>query len=590
VLRLEDRLTPSANDITGLQQNINNIIVIYQENWSFDSLYGFFPGANGIANATDQNGNLLVPQVDKNGVPLTSVPQPLGPDGNPDPRFPSSLPPNPYNYVPFILKNAGPGDPAGLTGDMIHRFYHEQLQIDGGKMDKFVTWSDNGGLVLSYAVANNLPEGKLAQQYTMDDNFFHAAYGGSFMNHQFLVSAAPTIWGQSLPTSSKTFVSNSDPNHLNDGHLSDPNDPKAGGDKNLYVVNTTYAAQAPHPNVPADQLLAPINDNDPTRSDYTPTIGDLLDNAGVSWKWYSGGWSNALAGHPATDPNGFGGGFQFHHQPFAYYQNFAPFNSDGSPNPQTNSLLNPNAHLQDETLFFQDLFTGGLPAVSFVKPLGPNNEHPGYADLLQGQQHVADIVNAVKSSPYWNHTAIVITYDENGGRWDHVAPPVRDRFGDGTRVPAIVISPFAKRAFVDHQQHDTLSILKTIEERFNLPALNQRDANATDLLNDFRFPGKHSGGNGHGENQRGDDKHEGTDHNGEAAANLKTDGLDKGHGGVLQGDGGNLQSSGPSSQLLPARLGPQTADNPQTNHKTDKKDTSQLGNPLDELDLATGEV
>jgi|SRR5437879_7199515 len=96
-----------------------------------------------------------------------------------------------------------------------------------------------------------------------------------------------------------------------------------------------------------------------------------------------------------------------------------------------------------------------LPAVSFIKPLGSNNEHPGYADLLQGQQHVADIVEAVRTSPYWGHTLIIVTYDEHGGRWDHISPPTNNGvWGDGSRVPAIVIGQFAKTHFVDHTQHD----------------------------------------------------------------------------------------------------------------------------------------
>jgi phospholipase C len=377
--------------------------------------------------------------------------------------------------------------PSDHTNDIIHRFYHEQLQIDNGvlepsngSMDKFVTWSDNGTLVFSYFDATNLPEGQLAQQYTLDDNFFHAAYGGSFLNHQFLISAAPPQWNQPIP---KGYLSSYDPgtHTLNDSKLTIDG---------KYDVNTTYGAQAPHPaGIPSANLLNVINDNhpflpsgapDPT---YTPTIGDRLDAAGVSWRWYSGGWDQALAGQ--TDPV-FTNLFQYHHQPFAYYANYAPFNPDGTPNAQNDVLVNPNAHLADETNFFSDLAAGDLPSVSFIKPFGPDNEHPGYADLLTGQQHVADIVHAIQNSPEWAHTAIIITYDENGGRWDHVSPPTRDQWGDGTRVPAIVISPYAKQGYVDHQQHDTLSILKTIEDRFGLQPLNERDANATSLASDFQ--------------------------------------------------------------------------------------------------------
>ena len=111
-----------------------------------------------------------------------------------------ALPLIPYELTKYIPANA-------LTGDIVHRFYHEQLQIDNGvlesndrnNLDKFVTWSDNPGLVLSYIDATELPEGKLAQQYTLCDNFFHSAYGGSFLNHQWLVAAATPPWTTPIP-------------------------------------------------------------------------------------------------------------------------------------------------------------------------------------------------------------------------------------------------------------------------------------------------------------------------------------------------------------------------------------------------------
>jgi phospholipase C len=199
-----------------------------------------------------------------------------------------------------------------------------------------------------------------------------------------------------------------------------------------------------------------------------PTIGDRLDERGVPWAWYSGGWKDALAGHPHAL-------FQFHHHPFAYFARYA----DGTPGRRD--------HLKDEEEFFADLKSGQLPAVAYVKPLGPDNEHPGYADLLRGQQHVVELVAAVMQSRYWKDTAIVITYDENGGRWDHVPPPVIDRWGPGTRVPTIVVSSFAKRHYIDHTQYDTTSILKLIEQRWNLKPLGSRDANAGDLRNAFTF-------------------------------------------------------------------------------------------------------
>jgi phospholipase C len=416
---------------------INHIIVIYQENWSFDSLYGKFKGANGLANASS-----TIPQVDKTGAPMSVLPQPINNNVSPaipDSRFPANMPVAPYDLSQFVA-------PDQITGDIIHRFYHEQLQIDGGKMDKFVTWSDNGGLVFSYFDASNMPEGKLAKKYVMCDNLFHSAFGGSFLNHQFLIAAAAPVW----PNAPADAISNPDPANLNDARVTPDG----------FAVNTAYTINSPHPS-------SVTNPAELVPEQTQPTIGDRLNDKGISWKWYSGGWNNALAGNP--DPL-----FQFHHQPFAYYQNYA----DGTPAKA--------AHLQDEQNFLSDLTNGTLPSVSFIKPLGPDNEHPGYANELRGQQHVADLVSAVKASQYWQDCAIIVTYDENGGRWDHVPPPAIDKWGPGTRVPGIIISPLAKRHFVDSTQYETLSILKFIENRFGLPALSQRDASANDFSNAFR--------------------------------------------------------------------------------------------------------
>jgi len=415
---------------------INHIIVIYQENWSFDGLYGSFPGANGIANA-----GAAANQVDKNGVPYATLPQPI--DNNqkppaPDPRFPANLPVGPFDLTQYVA-------PDQKTGDLVHRYYQEQYQIDGGKMDKFVAWSDAAGLVMSHYDATNMPEGQLAQQYTMADNFFHAAFGGSFLNHQWLICACTPVW----PNAPASSVAKVDANGVmvTDGAVTPDG----------YVVNTSFTVNTPHPaNITDTTKLVP--------NQTLPTIGDRLSEKNIDWAWYSGGWNDAVAGHPNSL-------FQYHHQPFAY---FAPY-ADGT--------AARAAHLKDETDFMSAVSSNTLPAVSFIKPLGPDNEHPGYTSLLQGQQHVASLVSAVQNSPAWADTVIIITYDEHGGRWDHVAPPVVDKWGPGSRVPAIIISPFAKQHFVDHTQYDTTSILKLIETRYGLAPLSTRDAAANDLTN-----------------------------------------------------------------------------------------------------------
>src|SRR5262249_5285476 len=109
-------------------------------------------------------------------------------------------------------------------------------------------------------------------------------------------------------------------------------------------------------------------------------------------------------------------------------------------------------------------------------------------------------------SKYWKDCAIIVTYDENGGRWDHVSPPMIDRWGVGTRVPTIVIFPYAKNGYVDHTPYETVSILKLIEGRFYLAPLTARDDNAKDLLNAFDFKVKRDRGEGNGDDDQGDNE------------------------------------------------------------------------------------
>ena len=526
---LEDRrlLSAPSSDPGGTQalDQIDHFVILYEENWSFDGLFGNFPGANGISNASPAS----LTQIDRlTGKPytqelgqtfdiayndqpqLTTPPQPINNNVTPsviDSNFPAGL----DTLHPYTL-NAPPVNlpTSAHTGDLVHRYWQEQSQIDHGAMNQYVTWSDNPGLVMSNFDTSQLPEYKLAQQYTLDDNFFHAAFGGSFLNHQFLVAAAAPVY-PNAPASMQAILDSTgqlklDANGkiIQDGNITpiggtafgDTSDPGQTFDKN-YAVNTIYSANlVPNGSIPGSSTLLPSqndsNPNDPNRP-YIPTIGDRLDNAGISWKWYSGGWDAALASSPSNPVNGgqtppnapVDPNFQWHHQPLAYYDNFAPWIKDPNTGQMVRNPLSA-AHLQDETNFFTDLSNHQLPAVSFIKPIGEENEHPGYADLLTGQQHAADIVQAIQHSPYWAHTAIIITYDENGGRWDQVSPPDNNGiWGDGTRVPTIVISPLAKKGYVDHTEHDTLSILKTIEDRFGLQPLNSLDAKASSLANDF---------------------------------------------------------------------------------------------------------
>jgi phospholipase C len=245
-----------------------------------------------------------------------------------------------------------------------------------------------------------------------------------------------------------------------------------------FAVATLFSKATPH--IPTASLTPELTLPPQTHD----TIGERLTDAGVDWAWYSGGWHQALAVNADPDKNKPdttidaqgepAGAFQFHHQPFVYFAKYA----EGQPG---------RTHLKDEDDFLAAVRAGKLPAVAFVKPEGQNNEHSGYAELFTGEAHVVDLIRAIQNGPNWKDTAIVITYDEYGGFWDHVAPPKTDRWGPGSRVPAIVISPYARKGYVDKTVYDTTSILATIEHRWGLKALSTRDARVADLTAAFDF-------------------------------------------------------------------------------------------------------
>lgn len=419
--------------VPGLDK-INHIIVIYLENRSFDNLYGLFPGANGIANA-----GAARTQVDKDGKPYDKLPPVLNTNLKPpevDTRFPSDLPNGPFRAEAYANVDQ-------TTGDSWHRYYQEQLQIDGGKMDKFVAWSDSSSLVMNYYNGSKLPLWAYAKKYVLTDNFFHSAFGGSFLNHFWFVCACSPRY-DGAPAS---LVAKLDDKGglISDGAVT----------PDSYAVNTMQPVQGPHAASITDPKLLLTLQN-------MPNIGDRLSAKGVSWAWYSGGWDDAVAGTP--DPE-----FQFHHQAFAFFRNTAL----GTPGAKE--------HLKDELDFVAGIQKGELPQVVFFKPLGEDNEHPGYTNVTSGEHHTADILKMIERGPLWKDSVVIVTYDENGGLWDHVAPPVIDRWGPGTRIPTLVVSPFAKKGFVDHTQYETDSILKLIETRYGLAPLGTRDAAANDL-------------------------------------------------------------------------------------------------------------
>jgi phospholipase C len=457
-------------------QRIKHVVVVFAENHSFDNLYGLFPGADGIANALAERRTT---QLDHDGTPLRQLIV-FGPDGKPDPRFPTL--PN----MPFRI-DAPPVDRRidEIVPSPIHAFFHNQEQIDGGKNDLFAAMSTVGGWTMGYYDGSKFKLWQWAKDYTLADRFFMGAFGGSYLNHQYLICAcAPKH--ESAPAAMRAVLDA-------DGKLTKkPGSPSAnvgavqvvsasGGQvtPDGFSVNTSQPAYQPSGVPPADGGALEFADpkgskaaGEPVPPQTQKTIGDTLSAKGVSWAWYAGGWNAALADgmRPASEKRSViyarGEGspmFQPHHQPFNYYARFAPGTKDRAE------------HLKDGDDFLRDIAAGTLPAVAFFKPAGRYTQHPSYTDVKSGDEYMADILARLKASPQWQDMLVVLTYDENGGYWDHVAPPSGfgwgDRFGPGTRIPAIFVGPTVKRGYIDHTSYDTTSILKFVTERFGLEPL-----------------------------------------------------------------------------------------------------------------------
>jgi phospholipase C len=473
-------LPPTASTKTGLER-IEHIVVIYAENRSFDNLYGLFPGANGVANATPAQYT----QVDHDGKPFATLP-PVWKGTDPDPAFPRDLPNRPFRIdaPPINLPLSTP------TRDLVHKFYQNQEQIDGGRNDRFVAAGDTGALVMGYYDGSKLPMWRWAQEYTLADNFFMGAFGDSFLNHQWLICACTPI-DRNAPAELRAQLDEHGRLKTMPGSpasaLQGPPDFVASQvSPDGYVLTTTQPPWQPSRVAPAKG--GDSRGTDPSKYTLPPqvqaTIGDTLSAKGVTWAWYSGAWNAALAdgmqppeakrnviyNTAKGSPN-----FVAHHQPFNYFRNYAP------------GTAAREQHLKDYADLADGIAHGDLPQVVFYKPQGSLNEHPGYADVLSGDLHIADVVARIKASPLWPMTAIIVTYDENGGFWDHVAPPAGDRWGPGTRIPALIISPYARRGYIDHTQYDTTSIIKFITRRFGLDPLPGARAQMGDLTSAFDF-------------------------------------------------------------------------------------------------------
>ena len=482
------RTRPASHGIDArLRDAIDTVVVIYAENRSFNNLFAGFPGLEQPlaqvpperARQRDRDGRVLdhLPPVWEGVVPVKQVVEHrdylIGPGDLP------ALP-----NAPFALKTPD-GDPLPhgvITRDLVHSFYNNQLQINGGRNDGFVAWGDSGALVMGHYgdVSANLRLWQIAREFTLCDNFFMGAFGGSFLNHQYLIAARPPFYPDADKGPAKDKIVQFDPAYPHQLRpLMRPNTPASAMDgpvrflpdaitPDFYTVNTMLPpfmpSYQPDPDRPdwslaTSPLTVPPQDH--------ATIGDRLSARGIDWAWYAGGWAAALAGHGDSREFPSRPNFQPHHQPLNYFSGFAPGTAERAKHLRDGG----NGDTARTNLFLADAEAGRLPPVAFYKPQGDLNMHAGYSDVDAGDRHIAMIMDALRRAPQWGRMLVVITFDENGGWWDHVAPPKGDRWGPGTRIPALIVSPHAKRGHVDHTIYDTGSIARFLIRRFGLETL-----------------------------------------------------------------------------------------------------------------------
>ena len=371
---------------------IQHVVVVIQENRSFDNLFARFPGADGATEGKTHDGQVV-----------KLVTRPL--------------------LSHLVLGNS---------------HYDWSVSYDNGKMDGFDLVYVNGHrctCAYQYVKKGSIqPYWTMAEQYVLADHLFQTQSSGSFTAHQDLIrgdtavnsyeslidfpTAAP--WGCDAPPSTVTSLIT---------------------DTNEYLKN-----QGPFPCLTYK------------------TLRDLLDGQGVSWKYYT----PTLQNHAGYLWNAF----------------------DAIQAVRYGSEWHTNVSSPEKNIF-KDIANHALPAVSWVIPDSQNSDHSGQGsrgfNKDTGPSWVSQVVNAVGTSEYWNSSAIVIVWDDWGGWYDHVPPPQLDYQGLGFRVPMIVVSPYAKAGYVSHTQYEFGSILKFVEDTFNLGRLGTTDVRATSIGDVFDF-------------------------------------------------------------------------------------------------------
>jgi phospholipase C len=499
---------------TGAATPIEHLVVIFQENVSFDHYFATYPAALNPAGEPPFLAKEGTPSVNGLGTLVEGQPDGVLLTDNPNARNPA----NGTNAInPFRLDRS-----QASTCDQGHSYGPEQQSFDMGLMDMFPATVGQGGspfcnaafaygkdkgLVMGYFDGNTVTAlWNYAQNFAMSDNSYSSTFGPSTPGLLNLVAGNTFPATPSAP-STKVVPINSGPGALV-GDLDPIGDTCSAG--------TTVRLGGPN-------------------------IGDLLNAKGVTWGAFMGGFDLSVRNadtstgcnrqSPASAANG-GPTKDYipHHAFFQYYQSTV---NPSHTRPSSIAEIGHNGpanHQYDLHDFFDTLAAGNLPAVSFIKAIAAGDGHAGYSDPLMEQSlTLVPTINAVMASPFWKSTAIVVLYDDSDGWYDHQMSPivnpsavlqtaspsnsdqlngpgvcgrgtplggVEGRCGYGPRQPLVVISPFAKTNFVDHTLTDQSSVLRFIEDNWGTGQLGggSYDQLAGSLVNMFDFDGGHAFG------------------------------------------------------------------------------------------------
>jgi phospholipase C len=454
---------------------IKHLVVLFDENESFDHYFGTYPyaantdGTKFVAKPNTPTVNGLYTKITKSG--------PVGP----------LLTSNPNEYNPQRLTPA-----EALTSDQNHGYTPEEKAEDGGKMDQFVQNTESStpaagcapeycppGIVMDYYDGNTVTGlWNYAQNYAMSDNNWDTTFGPSTPG-ALNVASGDTQGAEALdPAWSSTPGAAATSSAVHDGSMN--------GDVDPYYDT---CSDTNHTTTGALGVMTGEN------------IGDLLNQQHVTWGWFQGGFAptstnsgGAVCGATSDNIAGVSNAeYSPHHNPFEYYASTANPDHLAPTSLSEIGYTDQANHEYDLSLFGDALNgTGGatLPAVSYLKAPESEDGHPGYSDPLDEQKFIVNEVNAIEESKYWPSTAIVITYDDSDGWYDHQAPTIisgsndptedaaictsvavtvgttNDRCGYSQRLPFVVISPYTKANYVSNNETDTASVVKFIEDNW----------------------------------------------------------------------------------------------------------------------------